>query len=224
MSGDNIDEEDAEVIDIGDLLDGDLDEDPIPESLSQPYDDDEIPVARARFKKPVPEKKGGALKAILIVLAILLIGSGAGIVLAKKKIIEIYPPAKELYIKAGMYHAEPGERLAPRDVKPRRDVRNGVELLIVEGNVVNITEETLDVPPLKVSLTNPQGKDVASQIIELHKKTLKPADTVSFKVEFENPPGTARQMSVKFVAPEAPADAGDHAGPAQTVTKSFKSV
>ena len=134
---------------------------------------------------------------------------------AKKKIMEIYPPAKELYVKYGMYNPEPGEGLAPRDIKPRRDVRNGVELLIVEGNVVNIVKETIAVPKLQVSLTNPEDKPVATQVIDLNKESLEPGESIPFKAEFENPPGTARKLDVKFLPFEgggdASADGADHA-------------
>jgi len=78
---------------------------------------------------------------------------------------------------------------------------------------------------MKVSLTNPQDKEVASQIIELIKPVMKPGETLPFKAEFEHPPGTARKMSVKFIDPNAPkdghgggraapADGGGHAAPA----------
>ena len=197
----NVDGEDAETIDLSDL-DG---IEPIPEGFSEPLpvaDDDEIPVGRPRFKQPQPENNGGALKIILILLAVLFIGSALGIFLGKDKIIEMYPVAKEYYIKSGLHHLEPGEGLAPQDVKPRRDLRNGVELLIVEGKVANITDKDIDVPPMRVSLTNPQGKVVASQVIELPKKTMGPGEVVDFEVEFENPPGTARQMSVNFLGPD----------------------
>jgi len=202
----NIDGEKAETIDLSDLEGIE----PIPEGLATPItrgDDDEIPVGRPRFKQPQPKKKGHGLRNASIVFAVLFIGSALGIVLGKGKIMEMYPPAKAYYLKSGLYHLTPGEGLAPRDVKPRRDLRNGVELLIVSGKVVNITDKPVDVPPMRVALTNIKGKVVAKKIVHLPKKIMDPGESVSFEVEFKNPPGTARQMSVNFLGPDEAAAA-----------------
>lgn len=211
MIGDNIDGDKAETIhiEVEDLPEAE----PIPEVFTGPAprrkdDDDEIPVGRPRFKQPQPEKKGGALKIVLVLFALLFIGAAGFIFLGKNIIIGMYPPAKDLYVQYGLYTPEPGEGLNPQDIKPARDVRNGIDYLIVEGKIVNITDQAIAVPPLRVSLTNPDGKVVASQIMELGKAELQAGESYPFKAEFENPPGTARQMTVDFVGPDETANEG----------------
>ena len=199
MISSNMDAEKAETITIDDGDDGE----PIPESLTMPLtrmDDEELPVGRPRFKQPQPEKKGGALKVILILLALAFIGTAVFAFVAKDIVFQYYPPAKQMYIDYGLYEPEPGEGLSPQDIKPSRDLRSGVEYLIVEGKVVNITDKPVAVPPLRVSLTNPEGKVLASEILELGKAELQPGETMPFKAEFENPPGTARSMTVDFIS------------------------
>jgi len=207
----NIDHDEAETISVD--VDGD-DGEPIPKGLTEPLahdDDEDLPVGRPRFKQPQPEKKGGALKVILILLALTFIGTAVFAFVAKEKVFELYPPAKQMYIDAGLYEPDPGDGLSPQDIKPSRDLRGGVEYLIVEGNIVNITDHAVEVPPLRVSLANPEGKVVASEIVELHKAELEAGESISFKAEFESPPGTARQMTVDFIKPSEMDNGGEAA-------------
>jgi len=151
------------------------------------------------LQSPVQRRKRSKGVVLKILLAFSILSAP---LYYKQDIMDFVQTVKKVYTVFAHNQKDPGEGLSPRDVKPRRDVRNGVEFLIVEGNIINITKGSLDVPPLKVSLTNSQGKIITTQIIELRKKILSPTEKLSFKVEFEDPPGTARQMSVNFVAPE----------------------
>lgn len=206
MVDSNIDDDEAETIEVED----DEDElDAIPEGLTTPLldDDDEIPVGRPHFKKPPVEKKKPIAMIIGIIFAVLFIGVAGGGIALKDTIIEAMPMAKDYYVMAGLHTVEPGEGLSHEDVKPRRDVRNGVDFLIIEGNVINIAEGPLAVPMLKVELTNTEGKAIRTSITELPKTQLEPGDKIPFKVEFENPPGTARSMTLGFADAEEAAQA-----------------
>lgn len=66
----------------------------------------------------------------------------------------------------------------------------------------NITEKTLPVPLLRVALTNVSGKEIRVMTHDLGVTELKPGETAPFEVEFENPPGTARSMSLGFAVSE----------------------
>lgn len=200
MVDSNIDHDEPETISIDDLED-DAGE-PIPKGLTEPYnrDDEELPVGRPRFKQPQPEKKKGkGLLIAFILIALTFLGAVGFAFFAKETVFKLYPPAKQIYIDNGLYEPEPGEGLSPQDIKPSRDLRSGVEFLIVEGNVVNITDHAVAVPPLRVSLTNPDGKVLASEMVELGKAELGAGESMPFKAEFEAPPSTARSMTVDFV-------------------------
>ena len=206
MVNSNIDGDQSETIEIEDLEDGEEGE-PIPEALTAPLlrdDDDEIPVGRPRFQQPQPETKGRGLMIFLILLGVTLLGVVGFAFLAKDTVFSLYPPAKQMYIDFGLYEPAPGEGLAipQNEIKPTRDLRGGVEFLFVEGKVINITDKPVAVPPLRVSLTNNDGKVVASEVLELNKAELEPGETLSYKAEFESPPGTARSMTVDFVDPD----------------------
>ena len=204
----NLDHDEPETIEIEDD-----DIEPIPDGLSEPmprHDDDEIPVGRPRFKKPPPEKKKPIALIAAVVFAVLFIGTALTGFLAKDAIIDAIPASKDYYVNMGIHTVEPGEGLA-LDSKPRRDVKNGIDYLIVEGTATNITQDLVHVPVLKIALTNTEGKEVRVLTQELAKTQLEAGESLPFKVEFENPPGTARSMTIKFInaADMANGDGGD---------------
>jgi len=198
----NIDDEEAETIEVED--DDLLDDDPIPEVFNEllPDDDDELPIGRPRFKNPPPDKKANIGVIIGSVVGVVLLVSIGTAIAMKDTVISAVPAAKDYYTMLGLYHVEPGEGLSHQDVKARRDVKNATDYLIVEGNVVNITDAPIAVPLLKVALTNNKGKEIRVLTHELSKTQLEPGESISFKVEFEDPPGTARSMALGFVEPE----------------------
>jgi len=99
-----------------------------------------------------------------------------------------------------------GEGLVHQNVQARRDVRNGEDYLIVEGQVANAAEQTLAVPLLKIALTDVGGKEIIARTQRLSIAYLAPGETTPFTVEFKNPPGNARSMQIKFSLPTTSAD------------------
>lgn len=95
---------------------------------------------------------------------------------------------------------EPGEGLSHIDIKARRDVRNGVNFLVVSGKVKNTTQESTSVPALYVSLTDADGNVVETCKLEDFKR-LGPEESTPFEVEFENPSGITKNLSLPFSNP-----------------------
>ena len=123
--------------------------------------------------------------------------------LAKEKVFELYPPAKQMYIDFGLYEPVPGEGLVipPQEIKPSRELRAGGEYLNVEGKVLNSTDKPVAVPPLRVAITNAEGRVVDRMVLELGKAELEPGGSLSYKAEFESPSRAAQSMTVDFVNP-----------------------
>lgn len=93
---------------------------------------------------------------------------------------------------------ELGAGLSHVDVLPRRDLRNGVDYLVVSGKVKNISQQIQDVPTVLASLNNQSDEMVMSETYEINVR-LAPGESTPFEVEFKNPPGTARNMVLGFV-------------------------
>lgn len=95
-------------------------------------------------------------------------------------------------------HPQVGEGLVHQNITPRREMRNGVQYLIVEGDVQNITDKPITLPMLKFVLNDATGKELVSKTTGLKIAVLEPHETVRFAIEFPNPPGLERTMELRF--------------------------
>ena len=75
----------------------------------------------------------------------------------------------------------------------------GVPILVVEGNVVNPTRKTEDVPRLKFVLRNAAHQEIYSWTAVTMRATLPPGEAVDFHSRLASPPADARDIVVRFV-------------------------
>ena len=115
--------------------------------------------------------------------------------------IDTFTTARERIITAVASVPAVGEGLIQQNVMARRDVINGEDYLIVEGQVANTVERSLELPRLKLALTDASGKEIIALTQQFSKTHLAPGDTIPFVVEFENPSGRARSMTFAFIQP-----------------------
>jgi len=75
----------------------------------------------------------------------------------------------------------------------------GVPILVVEGNVVNTTRKTEDVPRLKFVLRNAAQQEIYSWTSVPVRASLPPGEGVGFRTRLASPPAEARDVVVRFV-------------------------
>jgi hypothetical protein len=75
----------------------------------------------------------------------------------------------------------------------------GVPILVVEGNVVNSTRKTEDVPRLKFVLRNAARHEIYSWTAVPVRASLPPGEGVGFRTRLASPPAEARDVIVRFI-------------------------
>ena len=86
-----------------------------------------------------------------------------------------------------------------RKVTPSRGVDNGVPTLTIDGEVVNISSITRDVPRLKVALRDTADKELQSWFVDVTDQRLLPGATVTFHTGVAQPVEGATGVIVSFV-------------------------
>jgi len=81
---------------------------------------------------------------------------------------------------------------------PRRGEENGVPLLIIEGNVTNVSADPQDVPKLRVELSDAAGTVMQSWLFSVPSARLLPGDHTAFTTRVERPNDAATSMRVTF--------------------------
>ena len=169
-------------------------------------DDDDIPdlVERPVVPRPEPIRRrartaaiGGWLALVLIVGAV--IGGG---ILAREKVVEMWPPATQLFALVGMPVDVMGFGLEFRDITSRQEAEGDGMALVVDGEVVNTSERALPIPRLRGSLLDVREREIFFWIFTADSEMLAPGEATPFSTRLPNPPTNARGIAVTFAVSE----------------------
>ena len=107
---------------------------------------------------------------------------------------------KEIYYcKLGS--SEIGKGLEIRNVKSLREVESGVDILVVRGEVSNVSKETRIVPRIKVALNDGKGIEIQSTTVAPMKNRLLAGGKFEFVAKLSEPSAMARRLEVTFTDP-----------------------
>src|SRR5260221_11274247 len=123
-----------------------------PRSLDMPLADAAPPLVGSRPQLPaLPRRRGVPLAtAVWMALLAIILASVVGAVIARDQIVVLWPPAARLYAMVGLPAAPARLGLDLRKVMPSRGIGNGVAMLIIEGQVANVSQVAHQVPKLNV--------------------------------------------------------------------------
>lgn len=199
--------EDGDEEDDGTAFD-DLEEpDPIPEvfTADETGDDEDTEYDDDYDDDDEDESSGSMLKIIIaVVVLVLLLSSVGAVIFLRDTIIQTFPSAEGLYSMVGLEDDSLGGGLSINDVKSTRESIGGKDVLVVRGDVVNVSERPRSVPMLELRLSDTEGQVVQSAKSAPLKNELIAGDKISFEIQLENPSALARRLEVTFIEREAP--------------------
>lgn len=189
-------------------------------------EEDEFAIKRARRKKrPRPMPKGSNLPALQnhnhggslwgwYALGTFVVALVSSFLIFQNSISEFWPPSQKLYRTLGMENVRPRpakhatEKKQPKipaqelfeikDTTPGKVIIGGVVTLKVDGNIVNITNETQTLPLLRIALKDNRGKVIRAWTFKTSAATIAPDGKVAFSTSLPNPPKDATSISVTF--------------------------
>jgi predicted Zn finger-like uncharacterized protein len=170
--------------------------------MLEPEPPPSAPIRRARASEPgtnLPafprERRSGAGVAwAALVLAILVLG-GAGVA-ARDAVVAAWPPAARLYSTIGLSAELPGEGLVIHANTERR-LENDREVVVIEGEVVNVSNRDRVVPPLRAALTS-DDKEISHWTFEATQSRLLPGESARFVTRTDEAPESATGINVRF--------------------------
>jgi predicted Zn finger-like uncharacterized protein len=129
------------------------------------------------------------------ILALLVID--AIVVGWRNDFVRVFPQTASFYATLGLPVNLRGVVL--NDIATTTEQRDGVPILVVEGNVVNDTRRIVDVPRLKFVVRNAVNEEIYSWTAVPPRTTLPPGETVAFRSRLASPPPDGRDVLVRFV-------------------------
>jgi predicted Zn finger-like uncharacterized protein len=129
--------------------------------------------------------------AILALVAIYLMLIGW-----RSDVVRWLPQTASLYAAIGLPVNLRG--LVFTGVTTERETHEGVEVLVVEGTIVNAFKRAVEVPRLRFSVRNTSGYEVYSWTSLPNRNALLPGESVPFRSRLASPPRDAERVQVRF--------------------------
>jgi predicted Zn finger-like uncharacterized protein len=143
----------------------------------------------------VPSAGSASLVGWLVGVLIVLIVASA--VIGRNEIVAGFPASAPIYQKLGLPVTE---RLGLQfeGVTSKRIDERGVAVLVVEGDIVNVSEQDRSVPSIRVTLLDGGGRELQQELFKAKEIRLGAGAKTSFSGRLVNPAEQARNFSVTF--------------------------
>lgn len=162
--------------------------------------DDIETIAARRARHAYADRKGArtllqrilSLPMLIVVLAAMLLG----VLQWRATVVRYFPQTGSLFAALGLPVNLRG--LNFQEVKTRSEFHDGVMVLVVEGVIVNLTRNTLEVPRLRFGLRNGTGHEVYAWTALPSRTLLGSGDGLPFRTRLASPPSDGRDVIVRF--------------------------
>ena len=129
---------------------------------------------------------------LIVALAAILLG----VLQWRATVVRYFPQTGSLFSMLGMPVNLRG--LIFQEVKSRSEFHDGVMVLVVDGVIVNLTRNTLEVPRLRFGLRNGVGHEVYAWTALPSRPLLGSGDGLPFRTRLASPPPDGHDVIVRF--------------------------
>ena len=145
-----------------------------------------------RKARSTPLQRLLSLPMLIVALAAILLG----VLQWRATVVRNFPQTGSLFSMLGMPVNLRG--LIFQEVKSRSEFHDGVMVLVVEGVIVNLTRNTLEVPRLRFGLRNGIGHEVYAWTALPSRPLLGSGDGLPFRTRLASPPPDGHDVIVRF--------------------------
>jgi predicted Zn finger-like uncharacterized protein len=156
-----------------------------------------------RFNLPAPyippprrRRSGRVALAVAAALVVVVVGTGY---FARSEIIEAWPSAKRVYDLIGGLVDTSASTLDVGTLQIVRQPVGGVDMLVLQGEIVNRGGEPQAVPVLRATLSDADDQDVMVWTFASDRAVLQPGETGRFRTQAVHPPRGFARTTVNFV-------------------------
>jgi len=150
-----------------------------------------------------PRRRRWPVAVLAAAVAGLIVGTGVGY-FGRERIIETWPSTKRVYEMIGEFIGFPTSTLEVRDVRLVEQPLAGLTVLVLEGNIVNTTDEPQIMPELRASLLDAEKRNLFDWTFAVDQEIVGPGEIVKFRTEAINPPESYERPQITFVSGTEP--------------------
>ena len=169
---------------------------PVPEPMAGTVERGGLPAIRRK------RRRWGAVVTLLVLLLVLA-AAGWGAIFMRDRVMALVPQTAKIYSRLGLGAVQPpfGAGLEVRDVTPQRTTANDQSMLVIDGQIVNLSSSPRRVPPLKATLRDANDKPLTSWTFSAGVSTLAPGASAPFHTTYAQPMAEAAGVVVTLQNP-----------------------
>lgn len=156
-------------------------------------DESNAPPSKTKRRFPLPS-------VAQIALAASVIGVLVGGFMAREQIVYLWPPANLIYQTVGIGVPPPGAGLQLQNSRSEQRQEGGALVLVVEGQIVNVSDRPLKVPRVRAMALDAEQKPLQSWVIDASAASLQPGEIATF-FSAQRDPGPAAMLKLTFDLP-----------------------
>lgn len=141
-----------------------------------------------------PARRTSAASWLFLLLVVAIFVGGF---VAREQIMAAWPASTKLYERLGLGAPTYDKVLVVRNGTSSYHTENGKQVLVIQGEVVNISSAVQQVPRLRATLRE-DGRDVQSWIFQAAQSRLLPGEAASFVTRLTEPSPKATELTITF--------------------------
>ncbi|MDP2801333.1 MAG: zinc-ribbon domain-containing protein [Phreatobacter sp.] len=152
---------------------------------------------RRRLRPTFTRPRGQSIR-VSPPMFILLVGSAilASLLFGREHVVRTVPDSAGVYESIGLPVNLRGVEF--RDVKGANEIVDGVVVLVVEGQLVNISGQSVDLPRLRLAVRDAGGKEIYTWTATPPTARLGPGGSSPFRSRLASPPPDGASVEVRF--------------------------
>jgi len=157
--------------------------------------DPDLDTGRSRASVPAlrRERRKWPTRLAWMCLALVVGGTVAGFIAFQKSIVTAWPASKKLYVTVGLTTKPAAKEFWVRSFRHNYLTP---EVLRIEGELENLSDNPHDAPNIQVLFIDDEGSVVKTWIFAPPERHMLPDEVVKFSTEIRNPPATAKRIDV----------------------------
>lgn len=113
-----------------------------------------------------------------------------------EQIVEVFPSTRGIYSMLG-YSATP-RGLDFADISYAKEIENGVTVLAIRGQIVNVTDREVAVPKMRVTVSDSEKQKLYQWTVPPDRSKVGPKSRIPLSIRLESPPPEAWYLDIRF--------------------------
>jgi hypothetical protein len=155
-----------------------------------------LPQSRPAISRRVPMKASPAQRRI-VAAAVLASAVAFAAIGLRASLVRVAPDLAGLYAAIGFPVNLRGLEFSK--IKTMREMQDGIPVLVIDGEVMNVTRQPVEVPRLRLAVLGPDSRELYSWTALLSRSVLSEGETLSFRSRLASPPAEGTQVMVRFL-------------------------